>query len=927
MAKEYDKQAVRKFVEYWKGRGSERAESQKFWLSLLQDVFGVENAIEYITFEDPVMMNNTGFIDGFINDTKVLIEQKGKDKDLRKGIRQSDGSILSPFQQAKRYVIDLPRSKHPRFIVTCNFKEFLVYDMEKPQGEPQSILLENLEKEYYRLQFLVDNENDHVKKETEVSIKAGELVGKLYDLLLKQYKDPTNPKTLESLNMFCVRIVFCLYAEDSGIFGKHGKFHDYLASFHVKDTRRALIDLFKILDQKPEERDPYTDEMLASFPYVNGGLFADENIEIPNLTEDIVKLMLRNASEDFNWSEISPTIFGAVFESTLNPETRHAGGMHYTSIQNIHKVIDNLFLNDLKIEFNRILEEKIERTKIKKLKEFQIKLGNLTFLDPACGSGNFLTETYICLRKLENEVLLALSFGQTMLEMEGVIKVKISQFYGIEINDFATTVAKTALWIAESQMMKQTEEVVHINLNFLPLKSYANIICTDALQVNWEDVVPKEKLNYIMGNPPFLGARVMSTAQKSELIRVFGNIRGVGDLDFVSAWYKLSVEYIKGTNIEVALVSTNSITQGEQVPILWKPLLENGLSINFAYRTFKWDSEANQNAAVHCVIIGFSNRLNKKEKYLYLSDETFVKCKNINPYLIDAPNILIQSRSESISKVNDMVFGSMPNDGGFLSKYTPEEVSNIIKEYPNAKGLFKRILGADEFINKKERYCIWLDGISPDRFNKIKPIMEAVAQVRNMRLNSRREATKRLASIPYLFGEIRQPNKNYLLVPRVSSERRKYIPIGFLESDVIASDAVQIIPNATIYDFGILTSNVHMAWTKVTCGRLKSDYRYSAKVVYNNFIWCTPSSEQKAKIEKTAQAILDARALYPQSSLADLYSELTMPKELRKAHQENDRAVMAAYGFHTRMTETDCVAELMKIYKEKLDEISSSVNN
>lgn len=522
---------AKKFIEFWRGKGYEKGESQKFWISLLQDVLGVTDVSSYINFEDKVVIDNTSFIDAFIPSTKVLIEQKSKDKDLRKGIKQSDGSILTPFQQAKRYSAELPYSSRPRWIVTCNFKEFLIYDMEKPRSEPESILLENLDKEYYRLEFMVNNDNDILKKETEVSIKAGEVVGALYNALIKQYKNPENPKSLESLNMLCVRIVFCLYAEDSGIFGKHAKFHDYLKNLKVKDVRRGLIDLFKTLDTKIGDRDQYMDEELASFPYVNGGLFQDEDIEIPNFTEEIVNLILYNASEDFDWKNISPTIFGAVFESTLNPDTRKIGGMHYTSIENIHKVINPLFLNDLERELEEIKNIKVEKIRARKLLEYQEKLSSLTFLDPACGSGNFLTETYLSLRKLENRVIEAIHKNQVVLNDvligDSVIKVSINQFYGIEINDFAVTVAKTAMWIAESQMMKETEEIVHKNLDFLPLKSYVNITEDNALTVDWENIIAKNKLNYIIGNPPFLGARLMKKYQKEDMLKVFGKIKNL----------------------------------------------------------------------------------------------------------------------------------------------------------------------------------------------------------------------------------------------------------------------------------------------------------------------------------------------------------------------------------------------------------------
>lgn len=589
MSKVETRSAIKNFVEFWKDKGYEKGESQKFWLQLLRDVLNVEHPEQFISFEDKVKLDHTSFIDGYIPTTKVLIEQKSSDKDLYKAIKQSDGSLLNPFQQAKRYISELPVSQHPRYVVTCNFQKFCVYDMERPNGEPQEILLKDLEKEYYRLSFLTETGSDHLRKEMEVSIKAGEIVGQLYDLLLKRYKDSNNENSLKSLNVLCVRIVFCLYAEDAGILGKHDMFLDYLKKFDTTRMRKVIIELFKVLNTKDDERDPYLEEDLKAFPYVNGGLFADENIEIPNFTDEIRELLLTKASADFDWSEISPTIFGAVFESTLNPNTRRKGGMHYTSIENIHKVIDPLFMDELNEEFNNIKSLPLNKIRDKKLEEFQNKIASLNFLDPACGSGNFLTETYISLRKLENEILFELQKGQiTMGLVKNPIKVSIGQFYGIEINDFAVTVAKTALWIAESQMMKKTEDIVHMDLDFLPLKTYANIVEANALRINWEDVISKDKLNYIMGNPPFVGARLMSQPQKDDMILVFGNKwKNVGNLDYVSCWHKKATDFMIGTKINTALVSTNSITQGEQVPIFWKPLFEQGIHINFAHRTFR----------------------------------------------------------------------------------------------------------------------------------------------------------------------------------------------------------------------------------------------------------------------------------------------------------------------------------------------------
>lgn len=905
--------AAKKFAEDWKDKGYEKGMSQPFWLSLLRDVYGVEHPEQFISFEEQVHLDHTSFIDGTIPATKVLIEQKGLGKDLRKPIKQSDGSLLTPFQQAKRYVTELPLSQHPRWIVTCNFGEFNIYDMEQPSGEPEIVMLADLGTEYYRLQFLVDTEDDNIKKEMEISLQAGELVGVLYDEILKQYKNPEDEDTLKSLNMLCVRLVFCLYAEDAGIFGGHNMFHNYLkaiADKDMNDVRRGLIDLFKVLDTKPEDRDPYMDDALAAFPYVNGGLFADENIEIPRFNEKIIDVLLNNASADFDWSDISPTIFGAVFESTLNPDTRRAGGMHYTSIQNIHKVIDPLFLDDLKAELNEIKEITVERTRKSKLSAFQDKLAGLKFLDPACGSGNFLTETFISLRRLENETIMAMTGGQMVIgEVLNPVKVSISQFYGIEINDFAVTVGKTALWIAESQMLKETEDIVHMQLEFLPLKTNAYIVEGNALQIDWESVVPKYELNYIMGNPPFVGFTYMSESQKKDMQVIFP---GIKNLDFVAAWYKLASDYIQGTRIECGFVSTNSITQGETVARLWNLM---DVKINYAYKTFNWNSEAKLKAHVHCVIIGFA-AFDRKEKKLFLGDR-YSLVNNINAYLCDAPNILISSRNKPLCDISKMVYGNKPADGGNLI-IENEDYDDFITKEPQAKKYIRPLLGAVEYLHGKKRWCLWLKGVSPAELKKCPMILDRVAKCKEARENSIAAGIRKFADTPTLFAQITQPeDKDYVIIPRVSSERRRYVPMGFLTSETIVSDAVQIVPNATLYEFGILMSNVHMAWMRTVCGRLKSDYRYSKDVVYNNFPWCNPTSEQKVKIEQTAQGILDARALYPDSSLADLYDEVLMPPELRRAHQLNDKAVMQAYGFPIKdFTESDCVAALMKMYQK-----------
>ena len=904
--------AAKEFAAYWTGRGDEKQETQRFWIDLLGHVCGMAEPEKAIEFEYPVKLDHVSYIDGYIRQTRVLIEQKGADIDLRRGYRQSDGSMLTPYQQARRYAGYLPHDMNPRWIVVCNFREFHIHDMNRPNDEPEVVALADLEKEYHRLNFLADTGDENIKKEMQISLDAGKIVGELYDALLKQYRDPDSPETLKSLNALCVRLVFCLYAEDAGIFGGHGKFHDYLQR-HQTDARRALMDLFQVLDTREEDRDPYLDEDLLAFPYVNGGLFADGNVVIPRLDETIVDLILRRASADFDWSAISPTIFGAVFESTLNPVTRRAGGMHYTSIENIHKVIDPLFLDDLKGELLEIQAIAVENTRKRRLKAFQHKLARLKFLDPACGSGNFLTETYISLRKLENQALRSLSDQITFGDVTNPIQVSISQFYGIEINDFAVTVAKTALWIAESQMMKETEDIMHISLDFLPLRSYANIVEGNALRLDWESVVPKGELDYIMGNPPFVGFTYMSSEQKADMWEIFP---GAKNLDLVCGWYKRASDYIQGTRIECGFVSTNSITQGETVARMWKYI---NIKINYAYRTFIWNSEATNKAHVHCVIIGFAV-FDRQTKWIYQGVHRS-PAENINAYLCDAPNVIVTSRSKPLCNVPSMVYGNKPADGGNLI-IEEDEYNNFIKKDPNAIKFIRPLLGASEYLHRKKRWCLWLKGASPAEIKASPMIMERVQKCKESRESSIAAGIRKFAITPTLFAQVTQPDGVcYIIVPRVSSERRKYVPMGFMDANTIVSDAVQIVPNATLYHFAILTSNVHMAWMRAVCGRLKSDYRYSKDVVYNNFPWPTPTQEQKAKVEQTAQAILDARALYPDSSLADLYDETTMPPELRRAHQQNDKAVMRAYGFDIKTTtETACVAELMRMYQKLTEE-------
>ena len=909
------REAARQFAIKWAGKGKEDEDGRSFWIDILQDVLGLDNVTDRVEFEKKVVGydGNVKRIDAYIPETRVLIEQKSLGIALDKS--QAGHGGKTPYEQAKEYADGLPYDEKPRWIVTCNFSEIWIYDMnqKKPWENILIVTTSELQTKYPLLAFLYKDDVKKITEEMELSLKAGELVGKIHDRFLEQYHDPMAKKTQNSLNILCVRLVFCLYAEDAGLFGSDDAFIKYISKYEPGDIRRALLDLFKVLDTPIENRpELYLSDELEAFPYVNGGLFEREHIEIPKITQEIKDTLIESAL--FDWSKISPTIFGAVFESTLNPETRRSGGMHYTSIENIHKVIDPLFLDDLKEELEKIKELKVKKTRENRLRAYQEKLASLKWLDPACGSGNFLTETYLSVRRLENDVISNLQQGQITFGFDTAspIKVSIDQFYGIEINDFAVTVAKAALWIAESQMMKETEDVVHMPLDFLPLKTNAHIVEGNALRMNWEKVVPKDELNYIMGNPPFLGYSMQTQEQKDDVNYI---MKGQGkNVDYVALWYFKAAEIMKNTSIDTAFVSTNSITQGELVPAIWIPLFElnNQLKIHFAYRTFQWDSEAHIKAHVHCVIIGLTNYSYKK--CVIYDGNKIQEAKSINPYLIDGDNIMITKRNKPLENVPDMVKGSSPVDGGgfFLS----DENYEIALADPIARKYVRQFYGAREYIHNTKRYCLWLNNLSPTDAKS--PIIKScLEKVKDFRLSSKKKATQKYADYPMRFMEIRQPETDYILVPRHSSQNRRYVPFGFINKDIICGDANSLIPDATLYHFGILISNVHMSWLRTVCGRIKSDYRYSNNIVYNNFPWPTPTDQQRATIEKTAQGILDARDLYPDSSLADLYDPLTMPQELRKAHQLNDKAVMQAYGFDIKNTsEADCVAHLMRMYQE-----------
>ena len=896
---------VKKFIAQWSGRGYEKGESHSFWLSLLRDVFGISEPEKFIRFEVPVKFKHTSFIDAFLPDTKVIIEQKSLSESLSQEKSQSDGSTLTPYEQAQRYGSSLPYSMRPRWIVVCNFAKFLLYDMET-LAEPTKIFLDELPEKFHALDFLVDKTKNKLLIELELSLKAGEIVGKLYESLHSQYLNPDNEHSLTSLNKLCVRLVFCLFAESSGIFGKQKIFRDYLQK--ENNIRRGLLDLFDVLNTPIDARDPYLDDTLKKFPFVNGGLFSDA-IEIPNFTPEIKNLLLEEASSGFNWAGISPTIFGAVFESTLNPVTRRAGGMRYTSLDNIHKVIDPLFLDDLRNELQTIKQS--TRNRKKNLLAFQDKLASLKIFDPACGSGNFLTESYLSLRRLENEVLKELFGSQIQLgELVNPIKVSIGQFYGIEINDFAVAVAQTALWIAELQMIQETQEIIHRDLDFLPLKSYANIHESNALQTDWKEICPQP--NFIIGNPPFVGKSFQTPAQKSDMANIFTGISGYGNLDYEACWFKKAADFIHNTKTACAFVATNSIGQGIAVPPLCTYLFKRGVVVNFVHQTFKWTSESADIAAVHCVIVSFAN-FHAPTKKIFNGQSVRV-VENINAYLLDAPNVVVLPRANPLRQdVPPMIVGSCPTDGGnFL--LTADERDDLIKREPAAEKWIRRYVGSNEFINNIMRYCLWLKDCPPNVLRKMPIVMKRVDGVRNFRLASKKAQTHRRADTPTLFAEDRFVDAPALFVPMVSSENRRYIPMGFVNGVVINNKAL-FIPNCDMYTFGMLTSSIHMTWVRTVAGRLKSDYSYGTTTVYNTFPWSKPTDKQRNAIELSAQKILDVRKNYPDATLADLYDPLSMPKDLLDAHRSNDKAVASAYCLENILDdESKITAELLKLY-------------
>jgi len=930
------RQVVEEFVDEWVDKDNngiikEDANRQPFIDDLLRRVCGIEQPTQYIQYEKDVQVKADGEvttrrIDGYIPSTKVMWEMKGSNKkDLTKPIVQSGGDMLTPYEQAKRYANFLPQNEQPRWIVISNFVEIDIHDMNKPLADPKVIMLKDLATNYKALDFMVDTNQQQIIDEKQLSVDAGNLVAKIYDELSKAYSLHANiddPKIQSSLNMLIVRLVFLLYADDTGILGQENMFQNFLERREPRDIRPALITLFETLDKDPDkgERDEFLDQEYLQFKYVNGGMFSNENVTIPQFTQELKDLIVNETGKGFNWSDISPTIFGAVFESTLNPETRRSGGMHYTSIENIHKVIDPLFLDDLRNEFDKIQNMPNVNQRVDAAREFQDKIAKLKFLDPACGSGNFLTETYLSLRKLENECLKIIVGNNMLLNTDSDIrvKVKIQNYYGIEINDFAVSVARTAMWIAESQMWEQSQDIIYSQDDFLPLDSNDSIYEGNALRMNWSDIVKPYELDYIMGNPPFVGTKMMNESQKQDTKQILGSLKRYGVLDYVACWFKKASDYISNSTIHASFVATNSIIQGEQVPVLWKYIFSKYIYINFAYKPFVWNNEAQNQAHVHCVIIGFSSVVNK-DKILYNSSNQISHCKNINGYLFDGNNVFITNRPAPLSNVPRMHNGCKLLDGGFYT-LTSQERKEAISKDPYADKFIRPYLGAKNFIHGTARYCIWLKDANPKDIHQSPFILDRINKVAEFRSQQKSKDTQKYAKRPMLPTRLayysHDEHTDMLIVPATSSQRREYLPIGYVSEKNIVSYSLMLIPNASNFNFGILESKVHYIWLKNFCGRLKSDYRYSNTIIYNNFPWPTVGDKQEQNISETAQGILNTRKLYPDSSLADLYDPLTMPVELRKAHEANDKAVLKAYGLKPSVSEDEIVQRLFEMYEE-----------
>lgn len=910
------KKRLQQFSKQFRNAENEQREATMFWAGFY-NCFGI-SAAEATVFEQQVrkLDGNRGRIDSFIPGL-LIVEHKSRGRDLE-----------AAYEQAEDYFIALKPEERPKYIITSDFARIVIYDLETKQRNETSI--EDLPKHASWFKFLVEGKQEAIVEEREIDRSAAYTISKLHEALLRiNFKG-------RDLEVFLTRLLFCLFADDTGIFNENGQFRRFVESAKLdgSDNGQLIGELFDVLNTAEDDRLVTLEDNLKAFPYINGNLFA-ERTRIPVFDSDLRKLLISCATLD--WSGISPAIFGAMFQGVLEEHnttekrqsTRRELGAHYTSERNILRVINPLFLDDLREEF-----EASKRTKNKtRLNFLYDKLPTLNFFDPACGCGNFLVIAYRELRKLENDVIAEL-FGYNVtiggtLDVSSLCRVKLHQFYGIEIDEAAAHIARVALYITDHQMNDLAAERFGYSRPTIPLTDNPQVTVGNALRIDWESVLPSKQCNFVFGNPPFIGKQNQTEIQKEDMELVFEKVKNFSLLDYVSCWYLKSAKYIGDLKIDVSFVSTNSIVQGEQVSVLWAELSKLGIYINFCHRTFKWSNEGKGNAAVHCVIVGFS-KYEKKNKYIYNypdgidKEPVKIEAKAINPYLVDAPFILLESRRSPISKIKEIVFGNMPNDGGFLF-LTKEERKDILDKFPEANELIKPFLGADEFINNLERWCIWLADIEASKWRNITPIYERVEKVKKLRLESTRDATNKLAKTPYLFGEIRQKVGSYILIPRHSSENRSYIPIGFFDENTICGDANLMVPNASTFDFSILTSKMNMAWVRAVCGRLESRYRYSNTIVYNNFPWpLDVSDEVISSCNTSATSILYARLVHPNSNLAALYDSLSMPLDLLKAHESNDKAVDKSYGYKGKDDDASRVAFLFKLYEEQTSLLPSA---
>lgn len=891
------------FSKEFAGAHYEKGETQTFYNEFF-NVFGVKRR-RVATFEEPVkkLGDRQGFID-LLWKGVLLVEQKSEGRDLTKAKKQ-----------ALDYFPGLKDNELPQYILACDFQNFELYDLDN--NEEYKFKLSELSENIEHFGFIAGYEKKKYKDFQLANIEASELMGKLYDALKE------SGYTQHDLELFLVRLLFCMFADDTGIFERDifKQLIDQRTKEDGSDTGMWVSQLFDVLNTPIEKRQKNLDEDLAQFPYVNGSLF-DRTVRIPSFDSKMRKALLDCCY--YTWSGVSPAIFGSLFQCVADKEKRRTLGEHYTTEKNIMKTISPLFLDDLKAEFEKLKKDK-STAKNARLKDFQKKLAGLKFLDPACGCGNFLVISYRELRQLELEVLkeLYVKKGQMfeLFDASRVSLIDVDNFYGIEIEEFPAKIAEVAMWICDHQMNIEVSKAFGQYFARIPLKKTAHILCGNALTTDWSELVKPEELSYILGNPPFYGKQLQTEEQSQEVVSVFHNITGAGLLDYVTAWYMKAAEYIQNSNIKVAFVSTNSITQGEQVGILWSELFKLDIKIHFAHRTFVWDSEASGKAHVHCVIIGFACfDTDKKRIFDYHNikgNAHEILVKNINPYLVDAKDICMLSITNPICNVMPMISGGKPVEGGNLIIETLEQLNSLLAQEPNLKPYIKYLIGAEEYINNKIRWCLWLKDANPNEIGKSLYLKKQIQKVKEFRLNSKKEATRKLANMPSLFAEIKDIGENYLLIPLTSSERRKYIPLGFLSNDYIPTNSCSIIPHATLYEFGVLTSIMHMTWMKYVCGRLESRYRYSNKIVYNNFPWpLNPSEKQKDKIKELAQKVLDVRTKYPDCSLAILYNPETMPADLTKAHNELDKAVDACYGKKSFASDSERMEFLFNLYEQ-----------